>query len=316
MNATESVEMAGVVPGLLVPSTVATTSFNAGNAGKVIINTSRMLLRDGGAVSSNTLATGNAGALTINARESVEISGKVPGSPLPSAVRSSAPIVPYSLQQVYGLAPVPSGASGDVTINTGRLSVTDGAKVDVSNQGVGKAGILQVNANSVFLDTQGSITAATASGEGGNIELNVPDVLLLRNNSPITASAGGTGNGGNITIDSLFIVATSPTGKNGSDITANAGQGNGGAIGITTQGLFGIEFRPHLTPHSDITVSSQFGLSGTYELNSPNIDPSRGLLNLPNQFVDVSRQMRQNCPARGTGQENRFVVTGTGGLPP
>jgi filamentous hemagglutinin family protein len=311
VNATEFVEMIGVVPGLLIPTTVATTSFNAGNAGKVIINTSRLVLRDGGAVSTATLGTGIAGTVTINARESVEISGKVPGSPNPSAVRSSALIAPYSLQQAYGLPSVPSGASGDVTINTERLSVTDGAKVDVSNQGVGKAGILQVNANLIFLDSQGSITAATASGEGGNIELNVPDVLLLRNNSPITASAGGTGNGGNIRINTSLLVAVP---IENSDIRADSVNARGGNVTINTSGLFGIEFRDRNTPLSDITAtgaSSEF--SGIVEINVQDVDPSRGLAQLPTDVVDASDAIAQGCR---DVQGSSFVVTGRGGLPP
>ena len=59
-----------------------------------------------------------------------------------------------------------------------RLSVTDdGALVGVSHQGTGDAGTLRVNANSIVLDRAGAITAATTSGEGGNIDLHVRDLL-------------------------------------------------------------------------------------------------------------------------------------------
>jgi large exoprotein involved in heme utilization and adhesion len=77
----------------------------------------------------------------------------------------------------------------------------------VSNAGTGPAGILQIRANSIFLDNQAGITASTASGEGGNIQLQVRDLLLLRDNSGVFAIAGGTGNGGNVTIDASSIVA-------------------------------------------------------------------------------------------------------------
>jgi filamentous hemagglutinin family protein len=311
VNATESVEISGFVPRLFLSSSVAATSNNAGNAGKVIINTSRLVLRDGGEVSTVTTATANAGAVTINARESVEISGRVPGSPNASSVRSSAPILPYSIQQAYGLAPVPSGASGDVTINTGRLSVTDGAKVDVSNQGVGEAGTLRVNANSLFLDSQGSITAATASGEGGNINLNVRDVLLLRNNSPITASAGGTGNGGNIRINTSSLVAVP---NENSDIRADSVNARGGNVTINTSGLFGIEFRDRNTPLSDITATGASSeLSGTVQINVQDVDPARGLAQLPTDVVDASGAIATGCR---NVRDSSFVVTGRGGLPP
>jgi len=317
VNATESVEMIGLVPGTLVPSTVATFSLNAGNAGKVIINTSSLLLRDGGTVSSNTAVTGNAGAVTINARESLEISGKVPGS-LPSAVSSSAPIVPDSQQQVFGLPPVPSGASGDVIINTPVLRVTDGAKVDVSNQGVGKAGILRVNANSIFLDTQGSITAATASGEGGNIELNIRDVLLLRNNSLITTSAGGTGNGGNIYIKASSIVAFDD-----SDILAYAENARGGDITLDTPTFFGENYRraPRRTDpvtlenNNRVDVNASGAVEGVITIPDTTFIQN-SLTELPENQIDTDSLLASSCivrrnqPTRGS-----FTITGSGGLP-
>jgi len=140
----------------------------------------------------------------------------------------------------------------------------------------------------------------------------------MDNESLISANALNRAKGGNVTIDSTFIVATPPTGPSGSDITANAGQAKGGAVNITTQGVYGIEFRPNLTPKNDITVTSEFGVNGTFQLITPTVDPTQSLTNLPTEIVDASRQIVQNCRAvRGEGgEENKFIVTGRGGLPP
>jgi large exoprotein involved in heme utilization and adhesion len=198
-----------------------------------------------------------------------------------------------------------------VTINTGKLSVRDGARVEVSNTGAGNAGTLRVNANSIFLDSGGAITAATASGEGGDIQLQVNDLLLLRRNSQITASAGGTGNGGNIDIDSPLLVAVK---NENSDIRADSVNARGGNVTINTSGLFGIEFRDRNTPLSDITAtgaSSQ--LSGTVEINVQDVDPARGLTQLPTEVVDAEGAIATGCR---DVQGSSFVVTGRGGLPP
>ncbi|MEB3210590.1 MAG: S-layer family protein, partial [Leptolyngbyaceae bacterium] len=90
-------------------------------------------------------------------------------------------------------------------------------------------------------------------------------------------------------------------------------QGNGGNIQITTQGIFGLEFRPQLTPENDITASSQFGLSGTVTLETPNVDPSSGTIELPADLTDASNQVAAECD---TGEDSRFVATGRGGVPP
>ena len=302
VNALDSIELIGQTS-LSLPSNLNAATSNAGNGGNVTVNTSSLALRDGGNISSSTVGTGNAGSVTINARENVEVSDRGLRTPNPSGVSSSAPILTETLQAAYRTPPVPSGDSGNVTINTDELRVTDGPLVDVRNAGSGNAGTLTVNARSIFLDNQGSITAATASGVGGNISLQVQN-LQLRDNSAITATAGGTGNGGSITIDTDTLVALE-----NSDITANAVRGRGGNIEINTQGIFRF-------PDSDITASSQLGINGVVQINTLGINPNLGLANLPVELVDVTRLIAQGCPAGVGPRASKFVVTGRGGLPP
>jgi large exoprotein involved in heme utilization and adhesion len=309
VNATEAVEIEGETP-LFDASNVSSVSLG-GDAGAVTINTARLVLHNSGTVNSSALAAGNGGSVTINASESVEISGVATGSPLPSSVGSSAPIAAQSLRQAFRLPDQPSGNSGSVTLNTPRLSIRDGAEVTVSNSGTGSAGTLQVNANSISLDQGSSITAATTSGEGGNINLNVRDFILLRNGSPITTSAEGTGNGGNIQINAGSI-ATVPT--ENSDIRANSVNARGGNVSINASGIFGIQFRPQDTPLSDITATgANPASSGTVQLNIEQPNPTSGLVELPTAVVDPSRLIAQGCPAT---QGNSFVISGRGGLPP
>lgn len=211
-----------------------------------------------------------------------------------------------AFQQLYGLPPVPSGASGNITINTPQLNITDSGVVSVRNDGTGNAGNLLVNANTIQLDRQGRITAATQAGEGGNIYLQA-NSLILRHNSSITATASGNGNGGNVTINTPVIV-----GFENSDIIANAITGRGGNIEITTQGIFGLEYSDRLTPKNDITASSEFGVKGTVDINNFGVDPSSGLVELPVNLVDTSKLIATGC-SNNTGSS--FVATGRGGIP-
>jgi large exoprotein involved in heme utilization and adhesion len=199
------------------------------------------------------------------------------------------------------------------------MQVRDGAEVTVSHP-TGQAGNMTIRANSVRLN-RGTLSAVTAKSDaqgGANITLKGLGLLRMDNESLISADALDPANGGNITIDSTFIVATPPTGLFGSDITANATEGKGGAVNITTQGLYGIELRPQLTPKNDITVTSKLGVNGTFQLIAPTVDPTQNLTALPTGIVDASRQIVQNCRAvRGEGQqENKFIITGRGGIPP
>ena len=312
VNASESIELIGVIPNLFQPSLLAAITLNTGNAGDLAINTARLVIRDGGRVDSSTLAFGDAGSITINAAELVDVSGTVPGSVNPSLIISSANRIDTPPQEFLRLPDAPSGESGDVTINTPGLRVTDGAIVSVRNDGVRNAGMLQVNADLIALD-RGAILASSLLGEGGDINLQVQDAIVLRNHSIISTQAGaqdsGGGNGGNIAIETGFITSVP---EENSDITANAFSGRGGNITITAQGIFGIEFREARTPLSDITASSEIGVDGMVEINTLETDPSSGSVELPNQLADPSDQITAGCPAN---QENTFFVSGQGGLP-
>jgi large exoprotein involved in heme utilization and adhesion len=277
----------------------------SGKAGDLTINTDILLVRDGAQVNAGTFGQGDGGNLTVNASQEVQLIGRSADG------RSSSGLFASANRGTNGKA-------GDLTINTDTLLVRDGARVSVRSY-QGQAGNMTIRANSVHLN-QGLLIAETAKSDaqgGANITLSGLDLLRMDNESLISANALDQANGGNVTIDSTFIVATPPTGPNGSDITANAGKGNGGAVNVTTQGLYGIQFRPRLTPKNDITVTSDFGLNGTFQLNTPFVEPTQSLANLPTEIADASRQIVQNCRAvTAEGQEeNKFIITGRGGIP-
>ncbi len=311
------------------PSGLSTDTIGTGDAGDLTLNTRYLVVRDGALVTASTYSLGKGGNLTINGTESIELSG-TSANGLASGLYAQA----FS-----------DGNAGNLTINNAQnLIVRDGAKVTVAAgttanaripnfppldfppgivglripaydaDATGNAGNIKVTANSIFLNNQGKIIAQTDSSEGGNITLNVRDLLLLRDNSSISTTAGtiqAGGNGGNITINSPFIVAIP---SENSDITANAYFGNGGQVNITAQGIYGLGFRPRLTPLSDITASSEFGLNGDVVINTPDIDPSRGLNELP-QLGD-SGELSQVCQAGSGETAGEFAHTWRGGKPP
>lgn len=225
-----------------------------------------------------TVAAGGGGSIAVNARN-LDISG---GSILNAGIRQ-------------GLGAVDAQA-GNITVNaTGEIKVVGG-------------GILAVEANSILLE-QGKLTAESITGKGGDIQLRVGDLLLLRRNSLISAvsgTVGSTGRDGNINIDTKFLVAI-PS-ENSDIIATGFGRSVGSNIQVNAKGIFGTQFREQLTPRSDIVAT------GTVNLNTPGVDPSQGLIALPETVVDPAALIAQNPCERGKGSE--FTVTGRGGLPP
>ncbi|BAY23321.1 filamentous hemagglutinin family outer membrane protein [Calothrix sp. NIES-2100] len=316
INAIDSVNVTGVssiyqIPGGIFSSTNPNIT---GNAGDLTINTRNLTVRNGGNIAVETLGFGKGGLLTINATDSIQLLGQ--GSIRQDPLDPNSFIPTFSSLSASVLNQNNIHDAGNLEIYTGKLLVQEGARLRVDNEGLGKGGSINIQANSIILDNggnpqqdSGGIQATTKSGEGGNITLKVKDILLLRNNSKITTDATG-GNGGDINISSGLLAAA-----DNSDITANAIQGRGGNVQITTQGIFGIEFSSELTSKSDITASSQFGLNGTVEIKTLAVDPSKGIAVLPVQPNDASTLITQSCGQNHPAASSRLIVTGRGGLP-
>jgi filamentous hemagglutinin family protein len=303
----KSVDIIGIEPRFGQISALSATAQGSGTAGSIIVNTTRLNVLDGGRISTSTMGVGQAGSVLINAIDSVTVSGVPQNFPAtPSQIVSAANIASPALQALLFLPSFPTGDSGGVTINTNRLTIADGGLVTVRNSGIGNAGTAKINANQILLDNRGAITASTQSGEGGNIFLQANGVILRRGSS-ILATAAGTGNGGNIRINAGVLA-----GFENSDIVANAVKGRGGNIQIATQGIFGLKFRPQLTPDNDITASSQFGINGNVQINTPGIDPNTGLIEFNVELVDSTQQIAMGCADKN---DSSFIATGRGGVP-
>ncbi|MGB3641290.1 MAG: S-layer family protein, partial [Rivularia sp. (in: cyanobacteria)] len=304
----DAIELSGMnaASDLMTFTSIASIGYLQGDSGTIKLNTGTLSLKDGGTVSTTHLGIGNAGKVSVNATESIEVTGAIPELNYVSNISSTVGTISSNIIDNLSTY-VAIGNAGDITISTPNLKISDYGLVSVGNVGIGAAGTLKIDADSVELNRQGSITATTASGEGGNIVFNLQNLLSIRNNSTVSAEAGGTGNGGNITIDSPVIV-----GVENSDIIANAFQGNGGNIDIKTQGIFGLQFRKKLTEESDITASSEFGVNGVVKINNLNVNPTSGAIELPKDVIDSNQQIASACNANSV---NSFAITGRGGFP-
>jgi large exoprotein involved in heme utilization and adhesion len=285
-----------------------------GRAGDVSITTSQLDINRGASINASTGGSGRGGDILINASESVKVFGV--------SLEDERPSIILTLAEQNS-----SGSAGDIRIDTQYLQVSDGAQINVSSQGTGSAGNLGINAHSIRLENQGFLSAQT-TGEFGNITLNANDIVL-RDNSNISTNATGTASGGNIAINTGALV-----GFENSDIVANAVTGSGGRVEISAKGIFGLipltrveleqflgttdplQLDPSQLPSSDITAISQSdpSLNGQVVLNTPEVDPSKGLVELPTTVVDPNSLVAQSPCRRGSRSE--FTRSGRGGLPP
>ncbi len=216
-----------------------------GNAGNISITANSLNVADGARINSSTTSDGNGGLTTINARDTISISGKL-NDGTPGGVFS----------ETLGLTSG-SGAGGNISLIAGQsVSISNDASVSASTTGPGNAGHILVKANDIAISGAGTINAAsTGAGNAGSITIqgvNSPANSFLGDGaaSGLFTNTQDTGAGGNISIDANTVTlqnggtlsastSGSAASSSGGTITVNADQvqiNNGGVFTGSTTG--------------------------------------------------------------------------------
>ncbi|WP_332972647.1 MULTISPECIES: S-layer family protein [unclassified Microcoleus] len=243
----------------LVSSTLynGTTNESTGQGGNITVEAQWLMLRDGGAFASFSLSDGASGNIAIKASESVELSGSLP--------------VGLGQTRLGTNTFDGNGKGGDITIDTKRLSVSNGATISLTTGAIfgevlfstsgGTGGNLTVRASesievsgeSRFLGNAGYVassfvTQTASSGRGGDIRLSTPK-LTVQNGGVISAASLGIANAGDITInaDRLKVQGIGSNSRLRSGIEASAGRafnainsnatGNAGSLNLNANQL-------------------------------------------------------------------------------
>jgi large exoprotein involved in heme utilization and adhesion len=277
-----------------------------GRGGNIEINTRSLRVEAGASISSSSgLSAGETlipeggpgGNITVNAKDSVSVSGT-----------SADPIAGFTFSSsVIGASTVGSGKGGDVTLNARRLIVRDGGFIVASTRGAGQGGNLTVTASeSVEIVgtpiTEGpSSTISTGSGDyeilsffgrefpfgaGGSLSI-ATGRLSVRDEAGVVVTNFGSGAAGSINVvaDSIAlntqgrINAFNPSGDIGGNINllardiqlrgnsriiTNGGTGKGGNITLNSDILVGLN-------NSDITAFARSAAGYRVNINVPNI---------------------------------------------
>jgi filamentous hemagglutinin family protein len=278
-------------------SGINSSSFTSGAAGNINIFTNKLSIRDGSEIAATTIGSGDGGDVNINAVDSIDLFGITTvdnlqrGGLIATSGRAAFP------------ESVATGASGDITLYTGNLTIQDGASIDVQSLGTGRAGNLNIEVDDdVLLDRSGAISAATNSNTGGNIDI-LADNIFSRGNSTITAQAQGSANGGNINIQGRNLVLLEA-----SKLTADANTGMGGSIDINAKGLF-------VCQECVISASSRLGVDGIVDINTLEPETNFGIFEVPIKLTQPEKTVAQACSATPSSNDSQLRITGRGGLP-
>ena len=290
-------------------SAVSVQTFGSGNAGDILVLTDKFTALEGANISSITGSpngTGSGGNVNIEASESIELVGANPITFAPSQITagSGSP-----------------GNAGNVEVDTARLLVEDGARVDASATASGNAGNVTINATE-SIEVRGtfpgsinpSLITASAnildpalrslfglpdlpSGHSGSIAITTPR-LQVADRGQVTVRNDGTGNAGN-----LNVAANSIELNDEGSITAAVRQGIGGKIELDAAESVDLT-------DGGVIISDNFGAEDGGEItltaNSLNIS-DRSFISTTSfgsgKGGDISLNIAEAISIEGTGYE-------------
>ncbi|MEK8015216.1 MAG: filamentous hemagglutinin N-terminal domain-containing protein [Candidatus Parabeggiatoa sp.] len=271
--------------------------------------------------------TGKAGQLTVVAKDAVEISGASGEEGRKSGFLSNVfnhgqggtidittPTLSVTEEGTIQAGSQRWGNAGNILLNVGSLKVSQNGLITAETLGDGLGGSVDIQANHVHLAENGAIKAnsqakgfagnikltltdkltmnkgllqtAAESADGGNIAITAQNYLYLVDSDISTSVGSGLGGGGNITMDQEFVV------QDESPIIAEAHGGPGGNINIATTGIYKFS---ETSVKNRISASSQYGVDGIVEINSPVHNAMEDIALLGSDFLDVSGLLNTPC---------------------
>jgi len=265
VNAAESLEITGTgnfrqsvqlfSTGILNPTDlrngIFSSNFSTGGAGNIVINTPKLIADNGAFIVTSTFGQGQGGNLTVNARD-VDLKASALGT---------------------GTGIGDSGKAGDLTINTTKLTASEGGLVSTSALGNGQGGTIAVNASDT-IELTGSepipifggfsvytslISGTAGTGTSGDIKVKTGR-LNLQNRAQLSASSVGTGKGGNIDVQADSLSLTSGA----SIIAISTGEGLAGNISLKLN-------RDLTANNGNIFASAARSLGGEIKISASNI---------------------------------------------
>ena len=242
-----------------------------GKGGDIIIKAQDIKIRNGSTISALTLNQGEGGNIIINAIESLELSGF--NEVRPSLIQSGV---------------IAGGNGGNVQIDTGKLLITDSARIDSSTSALGKAGNIVVNAHeSISISGHKSFFSRSFDkelrfnsgliassgfeglpievlGESGSISLKTPR-LYMKDGGEISVSNFGEKNAGNIEINAGELLI-----NDDSQISAKTASGNGGSINFNGNEMV-LRDQASIAATADFDKDGGNGQGGNIAITADNI---------------------------------------------
>jgi len=313
---------------IMISASSLDTSHNAGDAGNIRITSEKLSLNDGAQIASASYGRGKGGDIRIIASESAHFSGSrhegsgsgvvtSTFSPLPGADKAGdIDIVTKNLSLNHGAwigsYTEGSGSAGNIHISASE-SLTLSGFDDKGNPSIisvgsvsedddaGDAGKISIATKKLAISDRAAISTRAENAGGGEIEIHADEFIRVSGGGVTSSVKKGEENAGNIEILGPEFVTL-----NHGRIIANAHGGDGGDIHIAAAHFI-------QSSDSEVSASSQLGIDGVIDIESPETDISSGFTVLPSVFLPDIRL--NDCSDRFGQDVVRFVIAPRDAVP-
>ncbi|SVD90612.1 uncharacterized protein METZ01_LOCUS443466, partial [marine metagenome] len=203
-------------------SKISSDSFTSGDGGNVVITTGDLGLENHSAIYAGSLSTGDGGKIEINSA-SMTLADK---SAVVADVRASGQggSIGIKLEEmkldnslIFG-STTGSGKGSSITVESGLISLLNGARIESATSGAGAAGSLEIEAVNISIAGEGEgfdpkdieggetgkmassglVTSTRSEGAAGTISVNGSVLDMM--GGLVSSSSVGNGNAGEVTI--------------------------------------------------------------------------------------------------------------------
>lgn len=327
INAADTISLEGYIieDEKAFSSAISVSTYGSGDAGAVKLTTKHLQIKGGGGISNVTYyGAGQGGDTFIEATDSITISAPETANLSESQVEGVAKGITSASQrgstgnagkivlntplliltnggEITTAAETAQG--GEIELNVAKLQVYGKATITSASKGAGDAGHIRINASDRIAIDDGTITTQAAVAAGGNIIIKAPNLLDLREGAITTSVQGGSGDGGNIILESPTFVVLDQ-----GQIKAQAYQGHGGNIRIIADKFIA-------SPDSLVSASSQLGIDGEVNIESPSVNLDEFLVVLPGGFFERI-ELDKPCQIKDFSELSTFSInTSREGMP-
>ena len=281
INAAESIELIGSID-LSSDNITASSLFTnvgeeptaTGNGGNIIINTPRLVVRDGAQIGTTAQNEGNGGTITIKNAESILLSGTSPLAKFGGEGRSGITInaEPSLTDEQSGAIIFTTGNGGTLNLNSKELVIEKGAFISADTFSLGKGGNANINVNRLILRDGGRIGAGSLFGvDSPDRERGAGGTLNINANESIEVIGTGEINGETVP-SSIFTLAESTGDAGDLTLTTNnltvqdGGEINASATGTGAAGNLTMTVNNINLNNGSLTVATAAGEGGNIKL--------------------------------------------------